>query len=112
MSQVVFDGELVQLYSAACNVPMTLDQANRFLQLDQMQHQKLKQFANGDIDSLKITHWCVGTCCSGSSVEQKRSLLQFCKYPVPLLYRWLHAHRALQFCKDVSCSEEIVEFFP
>ena len=36
MSQVVFDGELVQLYSAACNVRMTLEQANRFLQMDQL----------------------------------------------------------------------------
>ena len=73
-------------------------------------HKALMQVANGDIDSLKICHWCVGSCCKGATHEQKHrhALLQTSKYltllfgfgfPVPLLYRWLHAGRALQFCK-------------
>ena len=35
MTGITLDGEMVQLYLAACNVTMTLDQANRFLLQDQ-----------------------------------------------------------------------------
>ena len=74
-------------------------------------HMCLSQFDNCDSESVQIIHYCTGQCCVGSSKEAKSeyALLQLCKlysllfahgYPVPLLYRWVHASRALQFCKE------------
>lgn len=75
-------------------------------------HRRLWQFDNSDCESLDICHWCTG-CCVGTSAQQKsrHALLQICKYflilfgfgyPIPLLYRWVHAQRALQYCKVTS----------
>lgn len=73
-------------------------------------HKKLAKWDNSDADSHKITHRCDGGCCLGDTHEAKArfALLQVCKiytilfgfgYPVPLLYRWIHAARSLQYCK-------------
>lgn len=72
-------------------------------------HRHLSQFDNGDATANEICHWCTGCCPGASLVDQKRHcLVQLCRgyillfglgFPVPLTYRWLHAHKALQFCK-------------
>lgn len=74
-------------------------------------HQSLMFFLNGDPDSDVMQHFCNGNCCEGQNhaVKARHALLMVCKYctllftfgfPVPLAYRWVHAHRALQFCRD------------
>ena len=66
---------------------------------------------NGDPMSRSITHWCTGSCCQGTTREERANyaLLQICRYyvllyahgfPVPLLYRWVHCHKALEFCSE------------
>lgn len=73
-------------------------------------HRVLMAFENGDPEANAIRHYCRGTCCQGQSHTAKShyALLMICKHaallfsygaPVPLAYRWVHAHRALQFCK-------------
>ena len=65
---------------------------------------------NGDPEARKIHHYCIGSCCSGATLQEKSrySLLQISKhltllftfgFPIPLLYRWVHASQALEFCK-------------
>lgn len=72
-------------------------------------HWELSQFDNGDPLALDFTHFCNGGCCQGSTPEEKGhfALIQTCRlyvllfaqgYPVPLLYWWVHGHKALQFC--------------
>ena len=74
-------------------------------------HLALSGWDNSDPMLPAVTHWCVGECCSGSSVREKEShaLMQLCKhfmllfgfgFPVPLTYRWVHAQRALQYVKE------------
>lgn len=68
-------------------------------------HLALSKLDNGDCNSLEVTHWCTGSCCSGKA----NCLLMILKYyyllfalgfAVPLTYRWKHASPALAFCKD------------
>ena len=74
-------------------------------------HNELAKYDNGPCDSTKFVHWCKGDCCPGTSHQAKSrfALVQICKlysmlfsfgYPVPLLYRWVHCARALQYLKD------------
>ena len=74
-------------------------------------HQQLMTWDNGDCSKDSFVHYCTGSCCVGSSTDERREYakLQVCKilylifglgYPLPLLYRWLHVHRALQFCRE------------
>lgn len=72
------------------------------------QHRELMLFDNGDPSSTRIVHWCTGVTCSCKG-NKRTALLRVCSlynslfssgFPVPLTYRWLHAHRALEFCKD------------
>lgn len=83
-------------------------------------HMDLLKFDNGDPASHNFCHWCDGSsCCSGNTANERKNfaLLQICKgyvllfsqgYPCPLLYRWTHAHRALQYTKDpwLACGLE------
>ena len=71
-------------------------------------HQMLAALDNGEVSGTQITHWCVPGCSCGGS--KKTALLDTCRhysdlflhgFPVPLTYRWLHAHRALRYCKDI-----------
>ena len=75
-------------------------------------HLQLMQYDNGDPESPQWTHWCQGKCCSsaGDSAEDRSNfnLLQICKgytllfamgFACPLLYRWVHAHQALEWTK-------------
>lgn len=79
-------------------------------------HWKLSQHDNGDPCGNDFAHWCIGSCCTGASHMEKANyaLMQMCKgyvllfcrgFPVPLLYRWVHAHKALGWCSD-SWNEE------
>lgn len=74
-------------------------------------HRSAALWDNGNPEGDHFTHWCEGDCCEGTTHEQKAqySLLKIRKfftllfsfgYPVPLLYRWVHAHRALQFVRE------------
>lgn len=74
-------------------------------------HRSLMQYDNGDPEANVIQHFCIGACCEGQghSAKSEHCKLMICKfltllfsfgYPVPLTYRWLHCHRALQFCRD------------
>ena len=74
-------------------------------------HKELAKYDNGPCDGRKFVHWCKGDCCRGTSHQAKSrfALVQICKlysmlfsfgYPVPLLYRWVHCARALQYLKD------------
>lgn len=74
-------------------------------------HRELATFDNGNIEDPNFVHFCVGSCCEGSSHEQKAhfALLQICRlycllftygFQVPLLYRWKHANNALKFCRE------------
>lgn len=71
-------------------------------------HLKLLEWDNSDPSGRSFCHWCLGHCCRGANGEEKSryALLQLCKhytllfghgFPVPLLYRWIHGYRALQF---------------
>ena len=71
----------------------------------------LFKYDNGDPDSLAFTHYCTGECCLGVTPEEKKrfALVQIAKcyfnlfgngYAVPLTYRWLKAHPALQYVKE------------
>lgn len=73
-------------------------------------HISLSRLDNGSVSCKSFTHWCIGNCCQGSSLEEKKRwcLIQICRgyillfgkgFPVPLTYRWLHASRALGWCK-------------
>ena len=85
-------------------------------------HWKLAQHDNGDPTGDDWTHWCTGSCCQGASPMEKTNyaLLQVCKgfvllfcqgFPVPLLYRWVHAHKALGWCKDPWNGEWLAPIF-
>ena len=72
------------------------------------QHRELMLLDNGDPSSTRIVHWCTGVTCSCKG-NKKTALIKVCHlynalfasgFPVPLTYRWLHAHRALEFTKD------------
>ena len=74
-------------------------------------HRALMAFDNGDPETDSIQHFCTGECCPGRdhAAKAQHALLQTCKfftllfgfgYPVPLAYRWVHAHRALQFARE------------
>lgn len=74
-------------------------------------HAQLAQFDNGDPQADDFAHFCTGACCCGRDPTEKRNyaLLQVCRlfsllfghgFPVPLLYRWTHGHRALEFVKE------------
>lgn len=74
-------------------------------------HRDLATWDNGDSSHIAVTHWCRGSCCVGQTAEakQKYALTQICKYytllfgfgfPVPLLYRWVHAQRANEYVKE------------
>ena len=71
-------------------------------------HMNLLQYDNGDSQADMWTHWCGRSCCRRSSEQERAnfSLLQVCKYmvllfghgfAVPLLDRWVHAPKALQY---------------
>ena len=71
-------------------------------------HSRLAELDNSDINSTQVLHWCIGPNCPCGG-DRKKALVEMCKlysqlfstgYPVPLTYRWVHAHRALQFCKE------------
>ena len=73
-------------------------------------HRHLARFDNGDVSSDEFCHWCQGDCCRGQTSQEKRRhcLIQLCRgyillfgtgFPVPLTYRWIHAARALQYCR-------------
>ena len=73
-------------------------------------HRHLARFDNGDLTSDEFCHWCRGDCCNGQTLQEKKRhcLIQLCRgyillfgtgFPVPLTYRWLHAARALHYCK-------------
>lgn len=75
-------------------------------------HWQLLQYDNGDPNSLEWCHFCNGQCCTGTSNEEKEffALCQVCRlncllfsfgFPVPLLYRWTHCHKALMYVNDV-----------
>ena len=70
-------------------------------------HRQLMGFDNGDPSSNRIVHWCTGVQCPCGG-SKKKALLQTCRlyselfsrgFAVPLTYRWLKAHPALQYCK-------------
>ena len=74
-------------------------------------HRELMMWDNSDTDRAEITHWCTGGCCIGENSQQRarHALLQIVKfylvlysfgYPVPLLYRWVHCGRAVQYVKE------------
>ena len=75
-------------------------------------HMHLTHFDNGNPEGLDFVHYCTGsTCCAGTHAKDREhfALLQFCKlysllfgqgFPVPLLYRWVHGHKALQWVKE------------
>ena len=71
-------------------------------------HVTLARWDNGNPADSKIIHWCDGFCCKGGdhTTKARFAMLQCCRYlallfsfgyPVPLLYRWVHCPRALQF---------------
>ena len=74
-------------------------------------YHELFKYDNGDPSSLHIAHYCLGTCCAGKTpIEKKKhALIQVAKgyfnlfghgFAVPLTYRWLKAHPALQYVKE------------
>lgn len=74
---------------------------------------------NGDPDSQSVTHWCVGTCCKGTTADEKKryALVQIVKsyiklfgtgFAVPLTYRWLKAHPALHFVTEGCLLHQIL----
>lgn len=74
-------------------------------------HASLSQWDNGCPQGDAITHWCTGNCCRGCDHASKKrfALLQCCRhlvmlfsfgFPIPLTYRWVHCHRALQYLQD------------
>lgn len=71
-------------------------------------HMGLMTYDNGNPSADMWTHWCHRSCCVGSSAQERSNfaLLQVCKFmvllyahgfAVLLLYRWVHAPKALQF---------------
>ena len=85
-------------------------------------HGSLAKLDNGDPNSKKIIHWCLGGGCSCGG-KAKVALIKICQlycdlfmsgFAVPLTYRWVHAHPALAFCKETrhSCLVEQDEAFP
>lgn len=90
---------------------MVTDQATGFNKKRLELHQQLMRYDNGDTELPTFTHFCVGSCCTGETHDEKATFarLQVIRYylllfsfgcPVPLLYRWKHAHRALRFCRE------------
>lgn len=76
-------------------------------------HRNLATWDNSDIREDTVKHWCLGTCCTGRNMQEKEKfcLLQIIKhylllfrngFPVPLLYRWVHAQRANSFVKVIG----------
>lgn len=74
-------------------------------------HMTLMRWDNGCPEQPSIVHWCCGDCCPGADHRTKArwAMLQCCRlfallfcsgYPVPLTYRWVHCHRALQYLLD------------
>ena len=81
-------------------------------------HTYLMRWDNGCPKGKAISHWCNGSCCPGSNYEAKRrfAMLQCCRYfallfsfgfPIPLTYRWVHCHRALQYLQDARITSQI-----
>ena len=90
---------------------MVTDQATGYNKKRLELHQQLLKYDNGDIEEPTFTHFCTGSCCTGETHEEKAAFaqLQIVRYylllfsfgcPVPLLYRWKHAHRALRYCRE------------
>lgn len=77
-----------------------------------MLHLRLSSFDNADPHGLDFGHYCRGTCCKGRTRLEKEffALVQTCRlyvllfaqgFAVPLLYRWVHGHKALMFVKEL-----------
>lgn len=90
---------------------LVTDQATGFHKKRLQIHLELMQYDNNDPDATNLVHYCTGQCCTGSNQKTKAKFarMQICKlylllfsygYPVPLLYRWVHAHRALRYCRE------------
>ena len=88
------------------------DGSSRVQKRRQKLHMQLAAFDNGCPSQPAFTHYCVGSCCPGSShkLKSRYALIQMCKlytklfsfgYPVPLTYRWIHAARALEYVKEL-----------
>lgn len=98
------------------------DTSGRFNKKRIQLFRELATFDNGNPEGERVVHWCTGDCCGGHGSQthdemSKRAFFEISKYyailfsfgfPVPLAYRWVHAHRALQYvraaCKMFSKS--------
>ncbi|CAK9005748.1 unnamed protein product [Durusdinium trenchii] len=83
------------------------DTSGRFNKKRIQLFRELATFDNGNPEGERVVHWCTGDCCGGHGSQthdemSKRAFFEISKYyailfsfgfPVPLAYRWVHAHR-------------------